>query len=216
VGCFLLVMWSQTANSKHEAAKQLWKKRKTQNAPQERERAIKKREKEKNQKCVWYLYSEKEPLPFSQSVSVSVSVFPSFVLRLFFCVVVFPLHRVFCSLSLSFSSLVVAPAVVVFFFFSLSHYLVQPALCPIFVDWEALVCFLSLWWMSTLNRSRHNSLLSAGCCYVLFITVVTATSRNAYSVLSEPVCSRCISTSLWYSPLLLLLFSARYRHRCQT
>jgi hypothetical protein len=70
--------------------------------------------------------------------------------------------------------------------------------------------------LSTTHRSQHKSLLSDRCRYVLLVTVDTATNRNAFSVLSEPVRSRCISTSQWYSPLLLLLFYVRYRPPCQT
>lgn len=147
--------------------------------------------------CVWYLYSEREPLPFSHSVSV----FPSFVLRLFFLRCrVSATSGVLLSVSLSSSFLVVAPVVVVFFF-SLSHYLVRPAWCPIFVDWEVRVCFLSFWWMSTTYRNHHNSHLLVCCRYVLLVTIDTATSRNAHSVLRKPVHSRCITIYPWYSSL---------------
>lgn len=105
--------------------------------------------------------------------------------------------------------------VVVFFFFSPSLVVVRSALCPIFFDFEAVVCF-SLWWMSKSHKSRHNNRLLAGCYLLFYILLDTATDRYTISVRREHVYSTCISISQWFLSLLLLLFSVRYRHHCQT
>lgn len=154
------------------------------------------------------------------------NLFFSFARRLF-CALVFPPQRLFCSLPLfsplslchSPSSLLwLPPCCACFLFFSsLSLTLVRPALCPIFFDWEVLVCVAKVSdGLSTNHRSHPRSLLSARYHYVFIIRVDTATSRNTRCVLSKPVRSKCISTIQWYSPLLLLLFCVRYRHPCQT
>jgi hypothetical protein len=161
--------------------------------------------------CVCYLYSEKGPLPF---FTLSLSFLHSFF-AFFFALSCFRYSGCFAlclsSLFLPFCGCLCG----CFLFFSLSHSLVRPTLRPILFDWEVLVCFQSLRWMSTTHRSHPNSLLLSFYRYVSFVTIITAPSRNAHKNLSELVWLRCISTSSWFSPLLLLLFSVRYRHLCQ-
>ncbi len=168
--------------------------------------------------CVFGICTAKKNLFLS--FTLSLSFLHSFILRLFFYPVVSATAAVLRSLplSLSLSSPRLWLRLLWLFSFFLSLTLSCGRLCvPSFLigkRWSGSTVSDGL--STTHRRSQHESLLSARCRYVLLVTFDTATNRNAYIVLSEPVCSRCISTSLWDLPLLLLLFYVRYSPPCQT
>ena len=152
-------------------------------------------------------------------VSLSLSLCLSFIRSLvFFALSRFPTSAVLLSLSLSLYvrlslslSLLLAlwlPCLWLFSFFSFFSLSRTPG----FVSH-----LLKRWCVSRVSDGcqRFTKVTIATfsiCCRSLF---VTATSRNDTCLLIEPVRSQCISTSLWCSSLSPLLFSARYRQRCQ-
>lgn len=82
----------------------------------EKEKSDKKNERKRELKCVFGICTAKKNLFLS--LTLSLSFLHSF--SVFFCVVVFPLHRVLCSLSLSSSFLCGCPCGGCFLFLSLS------------------------------------------------------------------------------------------------